>query len=198
MRLFPPRHTAESVALELIEGLENGTITLRPDTADVIAEIVRLKAEIDEAFAKLDPSYELPQVITAEQLARAEQHRPGIAYEYLLKRRELRSKLAQLESRLSRAGQRFAAWLALVFLLGATAAGSFGYIYLYRPHLVPVAITMAVGCLTGAVGCLTGFFSRRIRRWLLRTLTGFNVNNFADVTELFQQAAASADLSIPG
>lgn len=101
MRLFPRRHTPESVAAELIEGLENGTITLGLpplDVNDAIAEALTLAAEVKGAMTRYAPEHARPELPTAESLASAEKSRPGAVHEFLGTLKEAHAVLMKLET----------------------------------------------------------------------------------------------------
>lgn len=125
MRLFPRRHTPESVAAELIEGLENGTITLAPpplDVSDAIAEAMKLAAEVKAAAARLIPDYSHPELLTAAELLSIEESSPGSVNEFLNKLTEARVALTRLEAERGRIfWTRLAFWVGVpVLTIGAT------------------------------------------------------------------------------
>ena len=100
MRFFPRLHTLESVATELIEGLENGTITLSPPQPSVSVEIAKaleIAAEVKAATARYAPEQPSPPLPTAEELAAVEECRPGAVREFLGTLNEARAVLAKLE-----------------------------------------------------------------------------------------------------
>jgi hypothetical protein len=101
MSIFPRWHTPESVAKQLIDGLESGALTLDPpalSTEDMIAEALRLCAAIDAALIRRDPEYKPSPLPTPEGLAAREKERPGIVLYALEKWQEIDATLKSLQA----------------------------------------------------------------------------------------------------
>lgn len=166
MRFFPRRHTPESVAAELIEGLENGTITLAPsplDADDEIAEALKLAAEINSVIVRFVPEYSLPELPAAEELASVERNRPGAVREFLNKLMEVREVLEQLETltlteareslKRLRAINKSIFWLRLTLWVGlpALAIGFVAGLAYLTAKPVPAVLGFLFGLATLAV-----------------------------------------------
>ena len=101
MRLFPRWHSPEDVAIELIEGLRNGTLTLAPPAlgvSEMIEELLRLTAEINAMLGRLDPGYRAMEFASAERLAQREQLMPGAVLKLLVDLQEIHAEAKALEA----------------------------------------------------------------------------------------------------
>jgi hypothetical protein len=131
MKLFPRWHTPESVAKQLIEGLENGTYRLdaQPGAEDLIADIIALTAEIDAGLVRLIRGHSPLELPTVEQWTEYARRRPGAAHDVLNKLRGMNADLNAV-ARLKRKATTIL-WKAFFFLI--TQAVTIIYLYLTAP-----------------------------------------------------------------
>lgn len=155
MKLFPRWHPPESVARQLIDGLESGALALGPSPPDLVAEAVRINTEIDEILVRLQPSDSPPQPLTVEELEVVARRNPEKFLKALDVWREIHARAKALEAALARR-RVISHW---VWFLLLALPGAFFYVLWARPlsEFVGYAIAFCVGL---AVGALPRLLSR--------------------------------------